>query len=87
MFSGISAYVYVAIGVGGLVAFGAIIWVVWFRAKQNFDHGAEAEKAKTANERAAMSEAEVDLMKRQGQIMGRDESRDDTLKSLDDGDF
>jgi|GEM_PF-6718293 uncharacterized membrane protein len=85
--TGMSAYVYVALGIGGLVILGAIAFVVWFNARRNFEHGAEAQKATAANARAEMSEAEVDLMRRQGGIMSRDESREDTAKSLDEGSF
>lgn len=85
--TGMSAYVYVAIGVGGLVILAAIIWIVWFRSRQDFARGADAQKVETAEERVTRAEAETDLARRQSEIIGRDESRDDTARSLDDGTF
>lgn len=85
--TGLSSYAYAAIAVGGLAVVGIIVFIIIFRSKQDFARGVETQKAKTANARAEMTEAEIDLMKRQGEIMGRDESREDTAKSLDEGSF
>ncbi len=40
-----------------------------------------------SEERANQAEADLDLSRRQGEIMTRDEDRDDTARSLDDGSF
>lgn len=85
--TGMSAYVYVAIGVGGLVILAAIVWIVWFRSRQDFARGADAQKVETATERVERAEAEVDLLRKQAEIIGRDESTEETARSLDDGTF
>ena len=85
--TGLSGYIYAALAIGGVVILAAIIWIVWFRSKQDFARGADAQKVETAEERVARAEAEVELVRKQGEIMGRDESRADTIKRLEDGDF
>lgn len=40
-----------------------------------------------ADERANQAEADLALAKKQGEIMTRDEDREDTARSLDDGSF
>lgn len=85
--SGVSGYIYAALAIGGVVILAAIIWLVWFRSRQDFARGADAQKVETAEERVSRAEAEADLARRQGSIMAERRDSEDAAKRLDRGDF
>ncbi|MFA7308434.1 MAG: hypothetical protein WC026_17390 [Hyphomicrobium sp.] len=75
-----SGYIQIAIVVGAVVAGAAFYALMRYLSNQLKESGKSAE-------RAAQAEADLDIAKKQGEVMVRDENREDTAKSLDDGTF
>lgn len=75
-----SGYAYAAIVAGALAALG----VIYLLGRAIIEKIALGGKAA---ERADRAEADLALSEKQGAIMTRDEDREETAKSLDDGTF
>ena len=75
-----SGYAYAVIAASALAALG----VLYLLGRAVIDKIAFSGQAE---ERAKQAEADRILAEKQGQIMTRDEDREDTARSLDDGSF